>query len=250
MAYVQFWKGLAANYRAESHSGGIYQCTDTGDTYIFGTLNSGKEGSDLVIGETAGTAFDGARGKAVEDEVDDLKLTDNRLRLLKKVLVNNLKFFTQANDTQLMLSYWLGDLHPDSGNWLGSSISIPIPNATTTADGVMSAADKKKLDGISSRTKYGQNDNVTDYEVNLSCEVWDMGVDSDCTLTTSGSLQNGEECFVVLKNDSTDSINVSLPNGAIRTDGKTDTNVSVPAEGYMEMSILKTSIGYLYRIVV
>lgn len=48
MAYVQFWKGPAANYNATNHSGGVYQCTDTGDTYIFGVLNSGGGGG--VIG--------------------------------------------------------------------------------------------------------------------------------------------------------------------------------------------------------
>lgn len=44
MAYVNFYKGLAANYVAETHKDGIYQCTDTGDTYIFGVLNSGTGG--------------------------------------------------------------------------------------------------------------------------------------------------------------------------------------------------------------
>lgn len=48
MAYVNFWKGLAANYSAETHAEGIYQCTDTGDTYIFGVKNSGNV-SDILI---------------------------------------------------------------------------------------------------------------------------------------------------------------------------------------------------------
>lgn len=45
MAYVNFWKGPAADYVAETHGEGIYQCTDTGDTYIFGVKNSGSGGS-------------------------------------------------------------------------------------------------------------------------------------------------------------------------------------------------------------
>lgn len=44
MAYVNFWKGPAADYVAGTHGEGIYQCTDTGDTYIFGVKNSGKGG--------------------------------------------------------------------------------------------------------------------------------------------------------------------------------------------------------------
>ena len=47
MAYVNFWKGLAADYVAETHGEGIYQCTDTGDTYIFGVKNSGKGGGNV-----------------------------------------------------------------------------------------------------------------------------------------------------------------------------------------------------------
>lgn len=46
MAFVEFWKGIAANYSAETHAEGIYQCSDTGDTYIFGVLNSGSGGGN------------------------------------------------------------------------------------------------------------------------------------------------------------------------------------------------------------
>lgn len=50
MAFVEFWKGIAANYSAETHAEGIYQCTDTGNTYIFGVLNSGSGGgSDSLV---------------------------------------------------------------------------------------------------------------------------------------------------------------------------------------------------------
>ena len=39
MAYVNFYNGPAASYNADTHAGGIYQCTDTNDTYVFGVLN-------------------------------------------------------------------------------------------------------------------------------------------------------------------------------------------------------------------
>ena len=41
---VEFYKGPASGYDAGSHSNGIYQCTDTSDTYIFGVLNKGGKG--------------------------------------------------------------------------------------------------------------------------------------------------------------------------------------------------------------
>lgn len=42
MAYVNFWKLPAAQYNPSTHSKGIFQCSDTGNTYIFGVLNSGS----------------------------------------------------------------------------------------------------------------------------------------------------------------------------------------------------------------
>ena len=44
MATVNFWKGLEANYNVETYKDGIYQCTDTGNTYMFGVLNKNSIG--------------------------------------------------------------------------------------------------------------------------------------------------------------------------------------------------------------
>lgn len=33
---VNFWKGAESNYSSATHGGGIYQCTDSGNVYIFG----------------------------------------------------------------------------------------------------------------------------------------------------------------------------------------------------------------------
>lgn len=40
MSYVNFWKLPAAQYNPSTHGKGIFQCSDTGDTYIFGVLNT------------------------------------------------------------------------------------------------------------------------------------------------------------------------------------------------------------------
>lgn len=56
MALVNFWKGLAANYNQATHENGIYQCIDTGDTYIFGSLNKNggsQEGSTQLLPPTS-----------------------------------------------------------------------------------------------------------------------------------------------------------------------------------------------------
>lgn len=60
MAYVNFYKGLEANYNATDHADGIYQCTDTGDTYIFGIKNSGDVSNILIQTEDDPFYFDPA----------------------------------------------------------------------------------------------------------------------------------------------------------------------------------------------
>lgn len=39
--YVTFHKGPSSAYDPAQHAGGIYQCTDTQDTWVFGVKNSG-----------------------------------------------------------------------------------------------------------------------------------------------------------------------------------------------------------------
>lgn len=47
MALVRFDKGLEENYNPDVHSTSIYQCTDTGNTYIFGQLNTHLTDNDV-----------------------------------------------------------------------------------------------------------------------------------------------------------------------------------------------------------
>ena len=516
MAYVQFWKGPASGYNAGTHGEGIYQCTDTRDTYIFGILNKGtadEGGSDLVIGETTGTAFDGGRGKAVEDNI----------KILPKTIVLGSDYsgnvFTVTPTQTAVNINGVSKVVGEEDSITHNASSFVISSATPSKAGVMSAADKAKLDGLPSslssyatqswvnsqgfasvddiptvptnvssfnndsgyqtaaqvntaiqavvgaapaaldtlkeiadalnndpdfaatmttelskkadkseipsltgyateswvntklssyatqsyvnskgyatqdwvteqgfltsvpseyvtntelsneladyatqtwvnrqgflksvpstyatqswvnsqgfltsvpsnyitstqlssqlssyatqtwvnqqgflkavpseyvtetelntalgsyatqtwvtgkgyltssalsgyatqswvtsqgfaKDSYGENFSVTDYVVDLTKGVFYMEVDSSCILSTSGSLSNGQSCYVIIKNTWGPSIDVTLPNNAIRSDGKSDSMVTVPGDGYMEMSIVKVSTGYLYIIAV
>ena len=43
MSLVNFYKGPESDYLEETHGGGIYQCTDSENTYIFGVKNKSSE---------------------------------------------------------------------------------------------------------------------------------------------------------------------------------------------------------------
>lgn len=89
----------------------------------------------LEIGETTGTAFDGGRGKTVEDIVNNIKNVQVPTRIVRNDIfgrdVNNLR-----------VEYVV----PSTG--AKSSYDVQFKAATTELAGLMSIADKKKLDNI------------------------------------------------------------------------------------------------------
>lgn len=91
------------------------------------------DSSALVIGEITGTAFDGGRGKALEETADALPST---------ILMSTSK--TQ-NANNLVLRY--GRTKKGANNIYGSNdtVSLTIEAANATAGGILSADDYKKL---------------------------------------------------------------------------------------------------------
>lgn len=89
----------------------------------------------LIIGEITGTAFDGAKGKALEAVANGLPINS----------VSSLVRF-EANGNNVNLLY--DSVSKGNGNIYKAnpSSSISIPAVTTTKAGVMTAADKVKLD--------------------------------------------------------------------------------------------------------
>lgn len=85
---VEFYKGPASGYDAGSHSNGIYQCTDTGDTYIFGVLNKGGKGIRVL---DFATDFKGGSGNMDEDLYNTLKqeLSDGVPMFIKMTVGEN-----------------------------------------------------------------------------------------------------------------------------------------------------------------
>ena len=119
--------GKSYNDIIPDHPG--YQFRWSGTTWV--QIVSGG----LIIGEITGTAFDGAKGKALEAVANGLPINS----------VSSLARF-EANGNNVNLLY--DSASKGNGNIYKAnpSSSISIPAVTTTKAGVMTAADKVKLD--------------------------------------------------------------------------------------------------------
>lgn len=119
--------GKSYNDITPDHPG--YQFRWSGTTWV--QIVSGG----LIIGEITGTAFDGAKGKALEAVANGLPINS----------VSSLARF-EANGNNVNLFY--DSASKGNGNIYKAnpSSSISIPAVTTTKAGVMTAADKVKLD--------------------------------------------------------------------------------------------------------
>lgn len=111
--------GKSYNDITEGHPG--YQFRWSGTTWV--PITSGG----LIIGEISGTAYDGAKGKTTADELQGLK-NFNPVRLVS--------ITTDASK---------GTLNYESANGTGVK-GLDIPAANSTKAGMMTAADKVKLD--------------------------------------------------------------------------------------------------------
>ena len=131
---IQLYSDSAHTRPITGESGKIYVNVTNGEpSYQFrwsGNKFVDSNTSSLIIGTVAGTAFDGARGKELETQIASLK-------------TNGASHFDnntyQASTVRLNFKCWFG-----SDNIQDHYSQIKA--ATTTEAGVMSAADKVKLD--------------------------------------------------------------------------------------------------------
>lgn len=107
----------------------------------------------LEIGETTGTAFDGGRGKTVEDVIGRLYTGYYDQYVASAGTIDGIIKFTNNNPDFVSVSIHSVNLNKDIPNV--SDYRSTIVSATTTNAGVMSAADKQKLDSIPTLTTSG-----------------------------------------------------------------------------------------------
>lgn len=131
---IKLYSDSAHTRPITGESGKIYVNITSGEPpYQFrwsGTTFTDSNTSSLIIGQIAGTAFDGARGKELETQMSSLK-------------ANGASHFDnntyQATSVRLNFKCWFGN-----GNVQDHYSQIKAASATEA--GVMSAADKVKLD--------------------------------------------------------------------------------------------------------
>lgn len=120
-------------------AGKIYQNVTEGEpTYQFrwtGTTWAPIVSGGVVIGEISGTAYDGAKGKATTDVVKSLPTS----------IVSDIDYVSYFDD-KIHIDYYKTNLKSDGTYSPTSQAYRSISAATNSSAGVMSAADKVKLD--------------------------------------------------------------------------------------------------------
>ena len=136
-------------------SGKIYiNVADGEPSYQFrwsGTKFVDSNTSSLIIGEIAGTAFEGSRGKALETYVNNHFFNNLGQSVSKRWFISDsdsgslMVDIKPGSDGRLQLQLKRASLD-SSGKYQEGYESKEVPVATKTANGIMSAADRVKLD--------------------------------------------------------------------------------------------------------
>lgn len=124
MAYVQFWKLPAAQYNPSTHGKGIFQCSDTGDTYIFGVLN---------------TSLSEENKSNVEKIIQGAKTLTSVTHVLDEGA-----FIVEGG--KVKLSFECVSFLKSPTDKAGHKAAIP--EATTSQNGLISASDKTKVNKL------------------------------------------------------------------------------------------------------
>ena len=124
MSFVEFWKLPAAQYNPATHGKGIFQCSDTGDTYIFGVLNTSLS----------------------EENKSNVEKIIQRVQTFGPVShVMDYNAFI-VEEGQVKLNFVCIDYLASPAS--KAEYKIAIPEATTSQNGLMSTSDKTKVNKL------------------------------------------------------------------------------------------------------
>ena len=118
-------------------TGKIYVTKDTNLEYRWSGTQYTQISKSVGIGETSSTAYAGDKGKQVTDRVAEIYGANSVINGLSDIIFDSDNIEAQTLSADNAIKTW------DSSNTLHD---LKIPYATTTKAGVMSAADKTKLD--------------------------------------------------------------------------------------------------------
>lgn len=155
LSNVTLYLDAAHTQLVTGEAGKIYQNIADGEPqYQFrwtGTIFSQTGASSLILGEVTGTAYDGAKGKANADNIAKIKGTS--LSHIKDAA----PITTAADKVSLNYECFEGNQYGAAG----TDHTADIPAATTAKAGVMSAADKTKLENLNSKLVVADEEDVT-----------------------------------------------------------------------------------------
>lgn len=124
-------------------SGKIYVTKDTNLEYRWSGTQYIQISKSIGLGETSSTAYAGDKGKQVTDRVAEVYSANSVINGLSDVTFDSDDTKAQTLSADNALKTWDGS---------GTSHDMKIPYATGSKAGVMSAADKTKLDKSAAQT--------------------------------------------------------------------------------------------------
>lgn len=143
-----------SNLPGTGESGKIYIVQDTNLTYRWSGTDYVEISKSLALGETSSTAYAGDKGKATTDKVN---------RMSDKVTVGPNNTEPSADNVKL----WYVTHKTSTGE--DSQDSHTISAATTTQAGIMTAADKTKLNGL--KYQAGITADINTVQTNLETHI-------------------------------------------------------------------------------
>lgn len=218
-------------------SGKIYQNVADGEpSYQFrwtGTVFSQTGASSLIIGDIAGTAYDGAKGKANADNITKIKNT--QLSHIKE----SAPITTTADKVSLNYECYEGTQYGSTG----TAYTADIPAATITKAGVMSAADKveidkvkDKIDTTDAQAALDRKANIEDLSNVLAEQVIDNPLRTEIETLTREEIK--KDLFVDLWNEACGSYGTyNASTGYFELNGLTDITYEEALEIYKTGSI-------------
>lgn len=133
-------------------SGKIYVAKDVNLEYRWSGTQYIQISKSIGLGETSSTAYSGDKGKQVADRVAEVYSANSVINGLSDITFDSDDTGAQTLSADNALKAWDGN---------GTLHDMKIPYATTSKAGVMSAADKQKLDNIESEIGQGSTVEVT-----------------------------------------------------------------------------------------
>lgn len=143
-----------SNLPGTGESGKIYIVQDTNLTYRWSGTDYVEISKSLALGETSSTAYPGDKGKATTDKLN---------RIPDKLITDTVN--VNQSTTEAVLNF---TTYRQEAQQIGRN-TLTITSATTSQAGVMSSADKTKLNGL--KDQAGITSDINAVQTNLETHI-------------------------------------------------------------------------------